>query len=304
MKLYLAARYSRREELLEYAAQLEVAGLEVTSRWLKGGHQVTEQQLLDDKALGERFASEDWDDLEKADVMIAFTEEPRSAPNRGGRHVELGLALALDMVVFVVGPRENVFHALADAEFSSWHDCFLALVEDLPARQLNLAGREQHTDMIIIGIDPGLSGAVAWLDGDGNYLVWDTPTAKDGRHRVYLLSEMRALLLNATVGVQGTHHVFIEKVHSMPKQGVASSFSFGDGYGSWKGLVAGLGMPMSLVTPQRWQKTMLDGMQGGKDASIIRALELFPKAELKRKKDHGRADALLIAEYGRRRVAP
>ena len=157
--------------------------------------------------------------------------------------------------------------------------------------------------VIVIGIDPGLDGAIAWLDGDGHYLVWDTPTAKDGRHRVYLLSEMRALLLNATVGVQGTHHVFIEKVHSMPRQGVASSFNFGDGFGSWKGLVAGLALPMTLVTPQRWQKTILDGMQGGKDASIIRALELFPLADLKRKKDHGRADALLIAEYGRRTVS-
>ena len=128
MKVYLAARYSRRLELLEYAQQLDAAGIEVTSRWLKGGHQITEQQLLDDKALGIRFASEDWDDMEKADFMIAFTEEPRSAPNRGGRHVEFGIAFALGVMVYIVGPRENVFHALADAEFSSWHDCFLELV--------------------------------------------------------------------------------------------------------------------------------------------------------------------------------
>ncbi len=77
------------------------------------------------------------------------------------------------------------------------------------------------------------------------------------------------------------------------------------GYGLWIGICAGLGLRYELVTPQRWQKEMLAGMQGGKDASCIRAQELFPEADLKKgprsKKLHdGRSDALLIAEYGRR----
>jgi len=86
---------------------------------------------------------------------------------------------------------------------------------------------------------------------------------------------------------------------------VASSFNFGMGYGMWIGIVVGLGLPYELVTPQRWQKEMLAGMQGGKDASCIRAQELFPEADLRlgprsKKLHDGRADALLLAEFGRR----
>ncbi len=161
--------------------------------------------------------------------------------------------------------------------------------------------------MIYLGIDPGLTGAVArigYVDivgmrvGRADYKTWDAPTAKDGKHTVLLPVEMRRILLEAVSGQECV--VFLEKVHSMPKQGVSSSFNFGEGYGIWQGLIVGLGLRWEKVTPQRWQKEMLAGMQGGKDASIIKAQELFPQAELSRKKDHGRADALLIAEYGRR----
>lgn len=172
---------------------------------------------------------------------------------------------------------------------------------------------------IVIGIDPGLTGAVARLGcthlncTGPDYEVWDAPTAKDGKHTVLLPVEMRKILLEAALGIHtpNLEHdllvaldciVFIEKVHSMPKQGVASSFNFGQGYGLWLGIIVGLGLRHEQVTPQRWQKEMLAGMQGGKDASIIRAQELFPDAPLSRKKDHGRADALLIAEHGRRMV--
>lgn len=157
--------------------------------------------------------------------------------------------------------------------------------------------------MIFVGIDPGLDGAVARLGyivqpvPDYNK-VWDAPAARDGKHRVLLPVEMRKILIEAASGQECI--VFIEKVHSMPRQGVASSFNFGEGYGIWQGLIVGLGLRFEKVTPQRWQKEMLAGMQGGKEASIIRAQELFPDAELDKKKHHGRADALLIAEYGRR----
>ena len=159
--------------------------------------------------------------------------------------------------------------------------------------------------MIIIGIDPGLEGAIAYLvEGhrliESSIRVVDTPTTKDGTHRVYLPQEMRRLLAEPTQGLRC--HVFIEKVHSMPKQGVASSFNFGVGFGLWQGLIAGLGLPVTFVTPQRWMKDMMAGMQRGKDSSIVRAQELFPDAPLSRKKDHGRADALLIAEWGRRQL--
>ena len=163
--------------------------------------------------------------------------------------------------------------------------------------------------MLYIGIDPGLKGAVARvgynpiLAPSPGYKTWDAPTAKDGKHTVLLPREMKLILLEAAPDRSSI--VFIERVHSMPKQGVSSSFNFGMGYGMWIGIVVGLGLPYELVTPQRWQKEMLAGMQGGKDASCIRAQELFPEADLslgpRSKKLHdGRADALLLAEFGRR----
>lgn len=96
--------------------------------------------------------------------------------------------------------------------------------------------------------------------------------------------------------------VYIERVHSMPKQGVASSFNFGMGYGLWQGIVAGLGWSMELVTPQQWMKVMMAGQLRGKDPARARAQELWPHAMyyFERVKDHGRADAALIAEFGRR----
>lgn len=96
--------------------------------------------------------------------------------------------------------------------------------------------------------------------------------------------------------------VVLENIHSMPKQGVASSFSFGKGFGMWLGIVAAFKLPMELVSPQRWKKEILVDMGQGKDASRFKAIALFPSIaeQLSRKKDDGRAEALLLAEYGRR----
>lgn len=97
-------------------------------------------------------------------------------------------------------------------------------------------------------------------------------------------------------------HVFLEQVHSMPKQGVASSFNFGRGFGLWEGLLAGMRFPYTLVSPQRWKKAMLADMAKDKGASVLRAKQLFPNCveQLKLVKDHNKAEALLLAEYGRR----
>jgi nucleoside 2-deoxyribosyltransferase len=145
VRVYLAARYSRRLELCEYRDQLEYVGYEVTSRWLNGAHQVyldgeplgPEQEALIEsgKASPEvrgRFAAEDWADVTEADIVISFTEPPRSKASRGGRHVEFGAALALAKRCVVVGFRENVFHCLPEVEFfETFADAFaaLALVE-------------------------------------------------------------------------------------------------------------------------------------------------------------------------------
>jgi len=138
VKIYLAARFSRRDELQHYALTLALLGHQVTSRWHAAAtqHRISDEQLaaatasLDDLRLGRQYAREDVADVAAAELLIAFTEAPRSVSSRGGRHVEYGLALALCKPVWIVGPRENVFHSLADGLFATWPEAVrgLALV--------------------------------------------------------------------------------------------------------------------------------------------------------------------------------
>lgn len=110
MKIYLAARYDRRWEMLGVAATLARAGHDVTSRWIEGGRG-------DDPAIIP--AVEDLIHLSQADCLVSFTEDPnRSVPwaARGGRHVEFGVALATGKRLCLVGPRENIFHHLLAVE--------------------------------------------------------------------------------------------------------------------------------------------------------------------------------------------
>lgn len=159
---------------------------------------------------------------------------------------------------------------------------------------------------IILGIDPGLTGCVAVIDGD-KVSFYDTPITqvkKSGKMKSeYLPSEMAQIFSKLSLFSPSTTHCFIEKVHSMPGQGSVSGFGFGFGFGLWVGILAALKIPYTLVTPQAWKKELMFGM-ADKDAARIRAQELFPQAvgELSRKMDIGRADALLIAEFGRRRL--
>lgn len=116
MRFYLASRYSRREELCQYRKVLENMGHTVTSQWLNGSHQISESQDGDSGADDERtvalrqeYGMEDLRDVCAADVLIAFTEAPRCGPTRGGRHVEMGLAMGRGIPVMICGPRENIF---------------------------------------------------------------------------------------------------------------------------------------------------------------------------------------------------
>lgn len=135
MIIYLAARYSRRLELCGYRAQLAARGIGVTSRWLDGGHQIgTDGQPLTEEGerrfeagdasadeLRVKFANDDLEDVLAARLLVAFTETPRTATSRGGRHVELGIALGASIPIAVVGPRENIFCWLPQIRhFSSW----------------------------------------------------------------------------------------------------------------------------------------------------------------------------------------
>lgn len=158
--------------------------------------------------------------------------------------------------------------------------------------------------MIYIGIDPGIDGAVA-VTGDGwtHIDFTDTPNIADGTKRRPDAAGMAAILRELKSSLEAERlFAVIERVHSMPKQGVASSFTFGVGYGIWLGILAALEIPFIDVTPQCWKKALMEGRDKDKGASIIVAKQLFPfaAAQLARKKDHGRADAALLMEYGRR----
>jgi len=158
--------------------------------------------------------------------------------------------------------------------------------------------------MRILGIDPGKDGYLALLV-DGYYAgAWPTPTLRiaKGSKRDYERAAMRELLVVANPG-----HVFMEKQQAMPKQGVTSTLATGQGFGLWEGIVVGLGMPYSIVAARTWQKVMFAGITGDmpKAKSIVAAQRLFPHVDLRKTpRSHvahdGKADALLLAEYGRR----
>lgn len=113
MSVYLAGRFSRKAELAGYAADLGSAGIACTSRWLTGVHDWTgaPDELIPIPEQG-RFAQDDLDDIDRADVLIFFGDAPGSYGARGGACVELGYALGIGMPVIVVGAVQNVFCAL------------------------------------------------------------------------------------------------------------------------------------------------------------------------------------------------
>ncbi len=158
--------------------------------------------------------------------------------------------------------------------------------------------------MIFIGIDPGLTGAVASLSVDVA-LVGDTPIHRVGKSkRVYDVSRMRREL-SALLDCGEECFAILEQQQAMPKQGVSSTFKTGQGFGLWEGILAALHIRYEIVHPTRWKKRMLDGLPTkDKASSRIVAGRLFPDVDLGRRKDNGRSDALLLAEYGRRTMEP
>lgn len=156
--------------------------------------------------------------------------------------------------------------------------------------------------MLFIGIDPGLTGACAFVE-EGRVNVVDTPVMvvqAGKKNRSEFVPAAMAEILLAYLTKES--FAVMEKVGSMPEQGIASAFSFGRGYGMWEGILAAFKIPYTLVHPVRWKKAMLPDMGKDKDASRLVVSRLFPASHalVARKKDHGRADAILLAEYARR----
>jgi crossover junction endodeoxyribonuclease RuvC len=151
-----------------------------------------------------------------------------------------------------------------------------------------------------IGIDPGLSGAIAVLTDD-SLQIHDMPVMtvdRNGKAKRQVSANELAELLNLYAGKDC--HVYVERVSAMAGQGVTSVFSFGRSFGMIEGILAALKMPVTFVAPATWTRAI--GRSPGKDASRARAMELFPNYEyfFKRVKDDGRADAALIAHWGRK----
>lgn len=150
---------------------------------------------------------------------------------------------------------------------------------------------------LILGIDPGLTGACAALDRDGHiHLLEDLPTMERGAGRVRREIDPAALsrLLQPIADDVGL--AVVEYVASRPGQGVASVFSMGHSLGTITAVIATLKVPMTLVTPATWKRAV--GLGRGKDLARTLAARLHPQVDLSRAKDHNAAEALLLARYG------
>lgn len=148
---------------------------------------------------------------------------------------------------------------------------------------------------MIIGIDPGLGGALAFLSDSLELInLVDMPVMnlRKGRKQVNAVQLAKEIKSVFTEGV-----CYLESVSSMPKQGVSSVFSFGMSYGIVQGVLGALQIPIILVTPTSWKKRA-NLLGKDKEASLTLAQQLYPQASLARKKDHGRAEAILIARFG------
>lgn len=153
---------------------------------------------------------------------------------------------------------------------------------------------------VCIGIDPGVSGAVAVVASSYSS-VKNIPTLKirvNGKSRsiidIYSLKRFVDVLAESFPGAV----VYMEKVHSMPGQGVQSSFLFGEANGILHGMFAAKDFTIKFVRPQEWKANYPLLARQKKDASLLTARAIFPTVPLPLKKDHNKAEALLIANFG------
>jgi len=196
---------------------------------------------------------------------------------------------------------------LENTSLSQDHKCYLSTWELEQKIRVTLERWQVPTrsKVAVLGIDPGLSGAYAALDEDGEIIELDdiptetvktgrkTKSGKDGKKDRYLVNDLRDIITRLRPRV-----VVYEQQHAMRGQGVTSMFSTGYGFGMLEGMLSGLGQPSRVITAQSWTKTMLAGQAGdGKERAVLVARRMYPKAE-RLVKSNGRADALLIAFFG------
>ena len=155
--------------------------------------------------------------------------------------------------------------------------------------------------MLIIGIDPGISGSICFFE-DGKILdVVEMPTMTEGKKNK---RQVNGSQIYNEISKRIEHcdktdiKVIIEQVSAMPGQGVTSMFNFGQSFGILKGMCSAMQLPMYFVRPAKWKK-YFNLIKCEKDASRTKAIEIFPyfSTNLSKKKDANKADAILIASY-------
>jgi len=155
--------------------------------------------------------------------------------------------------------------------------------------------------MLIIGIDPGISGSICFFE-DGKILdVIEMPTMTEGKKNKKQVngSQIYNEILKRTNQIDKKNiKVIIEQVSAMPGQGVTSMFNFGQSFGILKGMCSAMQLSMYFVRPAKWKK-YFNLINSEKDASRTKAIEIFPyfSSNLSKKKDSNKADAILIASY-------
>ena len=155
--------------------------------------------------------------------------------------------------------------------------------------------------MLIIGIDPGISGSICFFDEGKIIDVIEMPTMTEGKKNkrqvngAQIYNEIyRRIIKTEKQNIK----VVIEQVSAMPGQGVTSMFNFGQSFGILKGICSAMQLPMYFVRPAKWKK-YFNLINSEKDASRTRAIEIFPyfSSQLSKKKDSNKADAILIASF-------
>ena len=155
--------------------------------------------------------------------------------------------------------------------------------------------------MLVIGIDPGISGSICFFE-DGKILdVIEMPTMTEGKKNKRQVngSQIYNEISKRVNGIDKQKvRVVIEQVSAMPGQGVTSMFNFGQSFGILKGICSAMQLPMFFVRPAKWKK-YFNLINSEKDASRTRAIEIFHyfSTQLSRKKDSNKADAILIASF-------
>ena len=153
--------------------------------------------------------------------------------------------------------------------------------------------------MIIIGIDPGITGAISVLENKKIIDVYDTPTMIDGKKNKKQVNGSQVTnIIKERINNDKEVVVVVEQVNAMPGQGVTSMFNFGQSFGVIKGICSALSLPIYFVRPNKWKKHF-NLINTNKDASRTKVIQIYPEisSKLSRKKDSNKADAILIARY-------